>query len=76
VLGVDVRGANAWTRAIDAAGQRGDSGTVMLLAAAGLQSRGWAPVSPEALFHIISAMRAAGLGNYARMVAVEAITRV
>ena len=74
--GVDVTGANAWTRAIDAAGRRGDSGTVMLLAAAGLQARGWAPVSPEALFHIIAAMRASGLGNYARMVAVEAITRV
>ena len=73
---VDVTGANSWTRAIDAAGKRGDSGMVMLLAAAGLQSRGWAPVSPEALFHIVSAMRAAGLGNYARMVAVEAITRV
>ncbi|MCW3849549.1 hypothetical protein OF829_20115 [Sphingomonas sp. LB-2] len=75
-LGVDVRGENAWTRAIDAAGRRGESGTVILLAAAGLQARGWAPVSPEALYHIISAMRAAGLGNYARMVAVEAITRV
>jgi len=75
-LGVDVRGANSWTRAIDAAGKRGDSGLVMLLAAVGMQSRGWAPVSPEALFHIVSAMRAAGLGKYARMVAVEATTRV
>lgn len=75
-LGVDISGANAWTRAIDVAGQRGDSGTVMLLAAVGLQARGWAPISPEALYHIISAMRASGLSNYARMIAVEAITRL
>ncbi|MEZ0243168.1 MAG: hypothetical protein ACAH11_07315, partial [Sphingomonas sp.] len=75
-VGVDVTGANSWTRAIDAAGRRGDSGTVVLLAAAGMQARGWAPFSPEALYHIVSAMRACGLGNYARMVAVEAITRV
>lgn len=73
---VDITGANAWTKAIDAAGKRGDQGMVVLLAAAGMQARGWAPVSPEALFHIVSAMRACGLGNYARMVAVEAITRV
>jgi len=32
-------------------------------------------VTPEALFHIVAAMKAAGLGNYARMIAVEAVAR-
>lgn len=72
---VQIGGANAWTRAIDAAGQRGDAATVALLAAVGMQASSWARVSPEALFHIVAAMRAAGMGHYARMIAVEAITR-
>jgi hypothetical protein len=72
---VQIGGANAWTRAIDAAGRRGDAAMVALLAAVGMQTSSWARVSPEALFHIVAAMRAAGLGHYARMIAVEAITR-
>jgi hypothetical protein len=46
-----------------------------LLAGVGMQSLSWDDVAPEALFHIVAAMRAAGLGNYARMIAVEAVTR-
>ncbi|MGK6355640.1 hypothetical protein ACMGDH_10475 [Sphingomonas sp. DT-207] len=72
---VQIGGVNGWTRAIDAAGQRGDAATVALLAAVGMQASSWARVSPEALFHIVAAMRAAGMGHYARMIAVEAITR-
>lgn len=74
---VDVRvgGANSWTQAIDAAGARGEPATVAILAAVGMQSRGWAAVTPEALFHVCAAMRASGLGSYARMIAVEAISR-
>ncbi|ATY34345.1 hypothetical protein CVN68_00670 [Sphingomonas psychrotolerans] len=74
-LDVQIGGANAWTQAIDAAGQRGDAATVALLAGVGMQSLSWDYVSPEALFHIVAAMRAAGMGNYARMIAVEAVTR-
>lgn len=72
---VQIGGVNGWTRAIDAAGQRGDAATVALLAGVGMQTSSWARVSPEALFHIVAAMRAAGLDHYARMIAVEAITR-
>ncbi|WP_448663791.1 hypothetical protein ACG3SL_03705 [Sphingomonas sp. CJ20] len=74
---VDVRigASNAWTQAIDAAAARGDASTVALLAGVGLQSRSWAAITPEALFHIVAAMRATGMVNYARMIAVEAITR-
>ena len=73
--GVDFEAANAWTRAIDEAAQRGEPGTVVLLAAVGMQTRAWAGVSPEALYHITRALTRVGLGNYARMIAVEAITR-
>ena len=74
-LNVAIGAQNDWTRAIDAAGKRGDSGMVALLAAVGMQSRVWDNVTPEALFHIVAAMRAAGMTSYARMIAVEAVTR-
>lgn len=74
-LGVQLGAANHWTDAIDAAGMRGDAGTVALLAGVGMQARRWSSITPEALFHIVAAMRAAGMGTYARMVAVEALTR-
>jgi hypothetical protein len=74
-LDVRIGAANGWTRAIDDAARRGEPGTVALLAATGLQARGWEAVTPEALFHIVSAMRAAGMADYARMVAIEAVTR-
>lgn len=72
---VSLTGANAWTQAIDRAGARNQPGMVALLAAVGMQSPRWDQVTPEALYHIVAAMRAAGLGNYARMIAVEAVTR-
>ncbi|TGX52468.1 hypothetical protein E5A73_15015 [Sphingomonas gei] len=74
-LDVEIGGVNSWTQAIDAAGQRGDAATVALLAGVGMQSVSWDYVAPEALFHIVAAMRAAGMVNYARMIAVEAVTR-
>jgi hypothetical protein len=73
--GVNFELANSWTRAIDEAAQRGEAGTVVLLAATGMQTRIWAGVSPEALYHITRALNRVGLGGYARMIAVEAITR-
>ncbi|WP_249341049.1 MULTISPECIES: hypothetical protein [unclassified Sphingomonas] len=74
-LDVQIGAQNDWTRAIDAAGRRGDSAMVALLAAVGMQSRVWDNVTPEALFHIVASMRAAGMASYARMIAVEAVTR-
>ncbi len=74
-LGVEIGAGNSWTRAIDQAGQRGDTAMVALLAAVGMQSTSWDYVTPEALFHIVAAMRAAGMTGYARMIAVEAVTR-
>jgi hypothetical protein len=74
-LGVEIGASNNWTRAIDGAARRGEAGTVALLAAVGMQTRSWDRVAPEALFHIVAAFRAVGMPDYARMIAVEAITR-
>lgn len=65
-----------WTRAIDLAAERGEGGTVALLAAVGLQGRSWAEVPPYHLYHITAALRRVGLGAEARMIAAEALSRV
>lgn len=72
---VGIGGVNAWTQAIDRAGARNQPGMVALLAGVGMQSPRWDQVTPEALYHIVAAMRASGMANYARMIAVEAVTR-
>jgi hypothetical protein len=74
--GVHFETGNAWTRAIDLAAERQQPGTVVLLAAVGMQTRSWAGVSPAALYHITRALTRVGLDSYARMIAVEAITRL
>ncbi|MBO9711598.1 MAG: hypothetical protein J7495_01680 [Sphingomonas sp.] len=74
-LDVAIGAQNNWTRAIDKAARDGDSGSVALLAAVGMQSQRWGQVTPEALFHIVTAFRAVGMDNYARLIAAEAVTR-
>jgi hypothetical protein len=73
--GADVQDNNSWTRAIDRAAAEGRPGEVLVLSAVGLQTQDWRGVSPAALFHIVNALRAVGLGSMARMVAAEAVTR-
>jgi ribosome modulation factor len=75
---LDVRfGAeNAWTRAIAAAADRNEGGTVLLLTAVGMQTPSWRGVPPEVLFHACRALRATGQEGVARMIAAEAIARV
>ena len=48
---------------------------VALIAAVGLQSEEWSGVPPYYLYHITRALRRAGLGAEARMIAAEAISR-
>jgi len=67
---------NAWTRAITAAAQRGEGGSVLLLAAIGMQAPDWRGVPPEVLYHSCLALRAVGLEGEARMIAAEAIARL
>lgn len=66
---------NSWTRAIDRAAAEGEAGTVVVLAAAGMQTREWRYVPPEYLFHIVAALRRVGLEPEARMIAAEALAR-
>ena len=68
--------SNSWTRALRRAAEARQPGTVLLLAAAGMQTPNWGGVSPEALYHIVSALRQVGLEGQARMIAVEAVTRL
>lgn len=67
--------ATSWTRALDRAAASGQAATVVLVAAAGMQTREWRYVPPEALYHIVSAFRRVGLEPEARMIAAEALAR-
>ncbi|UVO53455.1 hypothetical protein [Sphingomonas sp. SUN039] len=64
-----------WTQALDRAAKSGQAGTVVLIAAAGMQTREWQYVPPESLYHIVVAFRRVGLEPEARMIAAEALTR-
>ncbi len=74
--GIDVARTDAWTEALDRAASAGQSGTVVLLAAVGMQVPDWRGVPPEHLYHIMRALRRVGLEYEARMIAAEALTRL
>lgn len=64
-----------WAVAIEKAAAEGQTGTVALLAAVGLQGDGWGKMSPAHLYYITKALRDVGLNAEARMIAAEAIAR-
>ena len=72
-LGIDR--PTRWTRMIDAAARRGQSGTVNLLAATGMQTNALGDVPASHLAHAVAAMRLTGQEYMARMVAAEALAR-
>ncbi|MEH6789161.1 hypothetical protein [Parasphingorhabdus sp.] len=74
-LSVDLNRSTKWTRAIQAASERGQPGTVALLAAVGMQGRSWKVMSPLHLYHIMQCLQRVGLEPEARMIAAEALTR-
>ena len=67
---------NRWTRLIDRAAERRQQGTVVLLAAVGMQTGGWAGVPPSHLYRIVRALSRVGLEYEARMIAAEAVARL
>lgn len=73
-LEVNVTRQTAWSRAITAAAQRGEQGTVALMAIAGLQARSWSIVPANHLYYIVRSLRQVGLEAEARMIAAEAVT--
>ena len=74
-LDLNLGRSTKWTRAINSAAQRGQVGTVALLAAIGMQGRNWDDMSPLHLFHVTRALKRVGLEPEARMIAAEALTR-
>ncbi len=71
---VNIAKESKWSRAIRAAAARGESGTVVLLAAAGLQAADWTKVPAHHLYHMVAALRTVGLEAEARMLAAEAVS--
>lgn len=74
--GIDVARADAWTEALDRAVAARQPGTVVLLAAVGMQAPDWSGVPPEHLYRITRALAQVGLDYEARMIAAEALTRL
>ena len=66
---------DAWTRAIDKAAIAGEPGTVVALAALGLQGNSWSSVDPVYLYRVVSALNRVGLQSEARLIAAEAVAR-
>jgi hypothetical protein len=73
-LGVNIAKETAWSRAIKAAALRGESGTVVMLAAAGMQGADWTKIPAHHLYHMVGALRTVGLEAEARMIAAEAVS--
>lgn len=65
----------SWTRMIDGAADRGQAGTVIVLAALALQGRDLSSVKPVYMFHLTNALRRTGQEYLARMIAAEAVAQ-
>jgi len=64
-----------WSRLIRQAAQVRNPALVALLAGLGMQGLGWDKMTPRHLYHIVGALREAGLEAEARMIAAEAVAR-
>lgn len=73
---VPVGRQTSWTRALDRAVAARANGAVVVLCAAGLQSKDWSKVPAGNLYHVVSALTRIGYEAEARMIAAEALTRV
>ena len=74
-LGTPLVRKSAFGRLITEAAQRGEPGTVALLAMLAMQGTDWAKVKPDEFFQTIRALKAVGLEAEARMILAEAVTR-
>ena len=64
-----------YTKFVDGASRRRQGGTVLVLAATGLQSAGFGGVPPIFVYHAINALHRTGQDFTARMIAAEALAR-
>lgn len=74
-LGIDLYRETKWSRAIGLAGQYRNQPLTAYLAALGMQGEDWSRMTARHLYHIVSALDAAGLSAEARMIAAEAVAR-
>ncbi len=74
-LGVDLSRQSVWSQRISQAGRHRNQALVALLAGVGMQGEGWHRMTARHLYHIVSALNAAGLEAEARMIAAEAVAR-
>jgi hypothetical protein len=75
-LGVTLGQPSAYGNALRRAVSARERGTVALLVALGMQSPTWTGVPPGDFYQMISALRAVGMENEARMISAEAMTRL
>jgi hypothetical protein len=73
-LKINIARQTAWSKAITAAAERGEQGTVALMAMAALQAPSWTAVPANHLYFIVRSLRQVGLEAEARMIAAEAVT--
>jgi hypothetical protein len=73
--GLGLGHVTSWTKMIDAAAQRGQSGTALLLTGTGFQTPLFDRVPGAHLYHAVSALDRTGQGFTARMIAAEALSR-
>lgn len=73
-LKINIARQTAWSKAITAAADRGEQGTVALMAVAGMQAPSWASVPAHHVYYIVRSLRQVGLEAEARMIAAEAVT--
>ena len=73
-LKINILQQTAWSNAITAAAERGEQGTVALMAIAGMQAPSWSLVPANHLYYIVRSLRQVGLEAEARMIAAEAVT--
>ena len=73
-LKIKIAQQTPWSRAITAAAERGEQGTVALMAIAGMQAPSWSLVPANHLYYIVRSLRQVGLDAEARMIAAEAVT--
>ncbi len=74
-LGINLLRNSAWSDRISAAGRYRNAALVALLAGVGMQGDDWSRMTARQLYHIVSALDAAGLSAEARMIAAEAVAR-
>lgn len=73
--GLGVGRQSIWTRMIDAAAGRGQTGTVLVLAGTGFQTPDMNRVPGAHLYHVVAGLVRTRQDYYARMIAAEALAR-